>query len=114
LFNEEVPMTLNKWSKSEKEIARRVFDTAYARECTAIADEVRKRATDFHGPNGLWSIQSYLAKKRRSINWKYEYAYPLLVDLFARLLREGWITIQDLSGLSEEKIDAIKDPASPG
>jgi hypothetical protein len=106
-------MGLDNWSKPEKEIARRIFDTAYTRECTAIVDEVRKRTTEIHGPNGLWSIQSYLAEKRKSMNWKYEYAYHVFIDLFARLLREGWITIEELSGLSGEKIEAIKELATP-
>lgn len=38
----------------------------------------------------------------------YDYRYSVLVTVFAGLLREGWITEEDLKGLAAEKIEKIK------
>lgn len=47
-------------------------------------------------------------EKREEINIKYDYRYSVLILVFARLLKEGWITVNDLEGLEEDKIDRIR------
>lgn len=47
-------------------------------------------------------------KKRREIDGKYDYRYSQLVLVFGRLLNEGWLEIDDLEGLDEDKITKIK------
>lgn len=56
----------------------------------------------------LWQLCDYLNKKRRAINDKYDYRYSVLIFVFARLLREGWITIADLDGISADKQQKIE------
>ena len=38
---------------------------------------------------------------------KYDYRYSVLRFVFARLLQEGWIKPEDLSGISEDKLQEI-------
>lgn len=101
-------MVTSEWSKSEKEIARQAFNRAYIRECKSIEEQLRRRVTDLHDPKGLWSIHAYLTEKRRETDKKYDYRYSVLPFVFARLLYEGCITIEDLKGLSEDKIETMK------
>ena len=100
-------MGTSEWSKSEKESARRAFDMAYTRECKSIEEELRRRVSDLQTPEGLWAIHDYLTEKRKEMDKKYDYRYSVLLFVFARLLHEGWITRDDLMGLSEDKIEAI-------
>jgi hypothetical protein len=100
-------MGISEWSKSEKETARRAFDIAYIRECKSIEEELRRRVSDLQIPEGLWAIHDYLTEKRRGIDKKYDYRYSVLPFVFARLLHEGWIKREDLTGLSEDKIETI-------
>ncbi len=46
-------MPYETWSKGEKAIARRAFEQAYARECLALAGEVRRRAISIAEPNDM-------------------------------------------------------------
>ena len=39
---------------------------------------------------------------------KCDYGYSLIIFVFARPFRQGWITEQDLERLHEEKIEKIK------
>ena len=97
-----------KWSKTEKETARRAFETAYRKECAAIAAKVREMAAMASEPEDLWRIHALLTKEHRRTDEKYDYRYSVLLFVFARLLHEGWITEADLQGLSDDKIEAIR------
>jgi hypothetical protein len=95
------------WSKQEKEIARWAFSVAYERECMATAINTRKMADGINGPSDLWQIHDYLTEKRKEMNQKYDYRYSILLLIFARLICEGWISEEDLMGLSDDKLKEI-------
>ncbi len=59
-------------------------------------------------PEDIWAIHDYLTEQRKMIDGKYEYRYSQLIAVFGRLLREKWIQDEELEGLSEEKIQAIR------
>jgi len=96
-----------KWSKREKEIAQRAFDRAYQLECGAIAKDIITMATSINEPDELWLIHDFLTKKRKEIDGKYNSRYSEPAFVFARLLSEGWLTQDDLTGLSDDKITPI-------
>lgn len=96
------------WSKTEKETARRAFARAYRKECRVIAAKIREMAETASEPEDLWRIHDLLTRERKQTDEKYDYRYSVLLFVFARLLREGWISEADLQGLSDDKIAAIR------
>jgi len=96
------------WSKDEKAIAHRAYDEAYDRELAALADEVRRRANAITEPHHIWALHDFLTRKRKEIDEKYDYRYSQLDFVFARLIREGWLSEAELAGLAEEKLARIK------
>jgi hypothetical protein len=96
------------WSKSEKVVARRAFDTAYKRECDTIIAKLKEMIAKAKEPEHIWRIHDYLTKQRKIIDEKYVYRYSILILLFARLLSEGWLKKSDLEGLGEDKIKEIE------
>lgn len=103
-----------KWSKTEKEVARRAFEGAYRKECRAIAAKIKEMATAASEPEDLWRIYDVLTKQRRQMDEKYDYRYSVLLFVFARLLKEGWIMETDLQELADDKIEAIRYLAGYG
>ncbi len=101
-----------KWSQPEKAIARKAFDNAYSRECSVILEKLKKMIANASGPPDIWKIHDYLSVQRRETDNKYDYRYSVLLQVFARLLNENWITEADLQGLREDKIEIIKKFAS--
>jgi hypothetical protein len=99
------------WSKPEKEIASRAYRAAYERECTAIADNVRKMAAEIKEPADMWRLHDYMTEKRKETDEKYDYRYSVLLLVFARLMFEGWVGEEDLAGLSLEKLQEIRQTA---
>ena len=100
------------WTKSEKEIARRVYGSAYLRECKAIAEDVRRAIAGVEDPAELWKIHDLLTKRRRQMDEKYDFRYSVLVWVLGRLVREGWITEEEVEGLSADKLATIKEVAA--
>ncbi|SRR5258708_732632 len=96
------------WSSSEKIVAKRAFDMALNKELESIMARVREMANDIRRPADLWSMEQYLTQRRNEIDDKYDYRYSQLPIIFGRLIREGWLTEDDLIGLGSGKMDYIR------
>lgn len=96
-----------KWSKTEKEIARRAFDAAYQRECAGIQSKLREMLEGVSEPRGLWRIHDCLTERRDETDEKYDYRYSVLPFVFARLLKDGWLSEAELEGLRDDKMEVI-------
>jgi len=96
------------WSKSEKVVARRAFDTAYKRECDATIAKLKEMIVKATKPEHIWGIHDYLTEQLKQINRNHDYRYSILIFVFARLFQEGWLKLTDLEGLAEDKIEEIE------
>ena len=99
------------WSKLEKAIARKAFDAALERELQEVIREAKQKAGQIKQPADLWDLEHYLTERRKEIDRKYDYRYSQLDLVFGRLLREKWIDEEDLRGLGEDKLRAIRSYA---
>ena len=97
-----------RWSKPEKSVARRAYDAAFQRECDAVRSKVRELIDAASEPQDVWRIHDYLTDKRDEVDSKYDYRYSVLPFVFARLVREGWLTMEELAELGQDKLDVIK------
>jgi hypothetical protein len=95
------------WSKSEKKIAQTAFEQAYERETTALMKEVREKASAIATLDDIWQLHDFLSAKRHEIDGKYDYRYSVLVFVFATLVREGWLHLDELKGMSADKLTKI-------
>jgi len=95
------------WSKREKEIARRAFDAAHEREYRDLLHKTREMANRMQEPGDLWRLHDFLRRTLKDVDEKYDYRYSVLILVFARLVREGWLSLKELEGLGEDKREAI-------
>lgn len=101
------------WSPSQKKAARAAFDRAIERELKAIRQETENILQKSGDDRAVWRLHDYLSKKRREFDEKYDYRYSVLMTVFIRLISEGWLTLDELSGIGPEKVDVIKYLMSP-
>jgi hypothetical protein len=101
-----------KWSKTEKTIARRAFDSAYERECENLAGRLKDKAEGIKEPRDLWLVHEFLSGQLKRIEQKYDFRYSILILVFDLLLKEGWLKESDLAGISEDKIEKIRSLAN--
>lgn len=91
------------WSLQEQEIARRVFDLAYKRETADLIQMVSAQAGSITEVKDMWHLNDFLSAKRHEVDGKYDFRYPFLLVVFARLVKEGWVQMQELEGLDPSK-----------
>ena len=99
------------WSRSEKAIARKAFDTALGRELHEVIQEAKKMASQIQQSSDLWDLEHYLTERRKEINRKYDYRYSQLTHVFGRLLYEKRLREDELRGLQEDKLNSIRSVA---
>lgn len=99
------------WSESEKKLSRRIFEAALETELNEVMAEFKSKAAAAATPEAMWALEEYLAQKRREIDGKYDYRYSQLLFVFGRLVREGRVREEQLSGLSEDKRSFIQQHA---
>lgn len=95
------------WTLAEREIAQEVFNRAYEREINALIKDVREKASAIADLSDVWQLHDYLSSRRHEIDGKYEYDYSSLLFVFAELVRDGWIKLDELKNLSRDKLAKI-------
>jgi hypothetical protein len=99
------------WSRSEKAIAHKAFNAALQRDLHAVIQETQQIASRINEPADLWELEHYLTQRRKEIDRKYQYKYSELTHVFGRLLQEGRLSEEQLHGLREDKLKAIRSHA---
>jgi Photoprotection regulator fluorescence recovery protein len=99
------------WSRSEKATARRVFDAALKRELQEAMQKTKQMANQINQPADLWGLERYMTKQRKDIDSKYDFRSSRLTRVFGRLLCERRVSEDELRGLREDKVEAIRSCA---
>ncbi len=103
-LNEIMSATENYWSSTEKEIAQRAFEKARSREINTIIETVHKVANSITNLDEVWRLHDYLSSKRYEIDGKYDDRESVLIFVFSQLVKEGWLSVDELEGLNSDKI----------
>ena len=86
----------------------RTFDAALGRELHEVIQETKKMASQIERSSDLWDLEQYLTQRRKEIDRKYDTRGSRLKDVLGRLLYEGRLREEDLRGLREDKLKAIR------
>ena len=100
-------VSANQWSEAEETIAKQALQTAYKRETAALITNVRDRAGSITELEDLWYLHDLLSTKRYEIDGKYTYDSSSVMFDFASLVKEGWLSLEDLKGLKPEMLSKI-------
>ncbi|TBR59527.1 hypothetical protein BLD44_015600 [Mastigocladus laminosus UU774] len=95
------------WSNTEKQVAQQAFERAYEREIDTLIKEVREKASAIADLDHIWQLHNFLSARRHEIDGKYDYRYSVLIFVFARLVKEGWLHLDELKGLNTDKLTKI-------
>jgi hypothetical protein len=100
------------WSPKEKQLARAVCERAAIEEERELLEQFKNKSAALKNLADLWALQYEIRDSERAYQQKYDYRYSQLIVVFGRLVREGRISIEDLNGLSEDKLKYIEKIAS--
>ena len=100
------------WSRSERTIARRVFDAALKRELLEVMQEAKRKASQIKEPADVWKLERFLTQRRKDIDRKYEFRSSRLIQVLGMLLSKNRITEEELRRLPDDKVKAIRSCAA--
>ena len=95
------------WTDSEKKIARSAFDNAYEREIEALLKQVQEQASTVVDLDNLWQLHDFLSAKRYEVEGKYDFQYSVLLFVFAGLIKDCWLHLDELEGLDKDKLSKV-------
>jgi len=98
-----------KWSPGEKKAAHVAFEAALSRERAAIRRDIEAMLRDSNDQTEIWVIRDFLNGRVYELDQKYDFRYSVLVGVFARLMAEGWLSLEDLAGLDLAKRELIRE-----
>ena len=100
------------WSRSERTIARKVFDAALKRELLEVMQEAKRMASQIKEPADVWKLERFLTQRRKDIDRKYEFRSSRLIQVLGMLLSKNRITEEELRRLPDDKVKAIRSRAA--
>ena len=95
------------WTSQEQSIAKAAFDKAYQREIQALVQLVRDQAGSISSTDDVWRLHDFLSARRHQLDGKYDERESALLFVFADLVKEGWLSLDDLDGLDALKLSKI-------
>lgn len=95
------------WTAQEQSIAKAAFGKAYEREIEALVQLVRDQASSLSGTEDIWRLHDFLSARRHELDGKYDERESALIFVFADLVKEGWLSLDDLQGLNASKLSKI-------
>src|SRR5215216_5339340 len=102
----------DKWSPSEKKVARNAYDAALKVALDKTMAEFKSKVHAAATPSEMWEVEDFLGQQRRKIDQLFDYRYSQLIVVFAGLIRQGYLDENLLVGLSEDKRQTIRKYAS--
>lgn len=98
---------LTGWSESEETIARQAFERAYERALDGLIEHLRDRLPQLNGAESLWELHDFLSIQRHAIEGRFDFREPGLLFVFAGLLKDQLISLEELQGLEAIKLAKI-------
>ena len=95
------------WSKKEKEVARKAFDLANENKLKEIIGAIKTFKLETW--QDLAALTQFVKQKEKETDSSFDYRYSILIISFANFIRQGLITVEDLEGFNQDKIEKIEE-----
>lgn len=100
--------TVTVWTAQEQTIAQEAFSTAHQRAVGSLIATVRREAAELESLESLWQLHDFLSTQRHSMEGRSEFRLEGLLFVFASLVKDRLLAIEELTGLDAEKLAKIR------
>ena len=98
---------LEGWTDTEQAVAREAFDRAYTRAVQKLVAQVRTKAEELESAETVWQLHDYLSIERHTIEGRFDFRLDGILFVFASLVKDSLLQIDELDGLEAEKLAKI-------
>jgi hypothetical protein len=103
----QAPADDSGWSEAEQIIARCAFDRAHQRAIRALVEAVQAHAQTLDSVESVWTLHDFLSIQRHTIEGRFDFRLSGLLFVFASLVRDELLTMEELEGLDAVKLAKI-------
>ncbi len=94
-------------ASQEREAAQSALMAARQREMETLVAVVRGQADKIESIDDIWRLHDFLSTQRHYIDGKYDDRESGLLFVLSGLVKEGWLTLDELKPLSPAKLAKI-------
>lgn len=98
---------LEGWTDPEQSVAKEAFERAYGRAVERLVDALRSRAAGLYSAESVWQLHDYLSIERHTMEGRFDFRLDGILFVFASLVKDDLLTIDELAGLDAEKLAKI-------
>jgi hypothetical protein len=95
------------WTDQEQAIAKQAFDTAYGRAIAELTETLRDRVMALNSAEDVWQLHDFLSIQRHSIEGHFDFRLDGILFVFASLVKDKLLNLDELTGLEAEKLAKI-------
>ena len=95
------------WSEQEQLIAREAFERAQQRAIASLVETLRDQVAALDDVTGVWALHDYLSTQRHTMEGRFDFRLPGLLFVFASLVRDELLSLEELEGLDAVKLAKI-------
>jgi hypothetical protein len=95
------------WSEAERIVARCAFDRAQQRAIRSLVETVQVHASGLDSVESVWVLHDYLSTQRHAIEGRFDFRLEGLLIVFAGLVRDQLLSLDELQGLEATKLAKI-------
>jgi hypothetical protein len=95
------------WSDSEQAIARSAFQKADERAVAQLAAAVQAQASALSTVESIWALHDFLSIERHTMEGRFDFRLEGILFVFASLVKENLLHLQELDGLDAEKLAKV-------
>lgn len=101
------PTAIEGWSTSEQTIAREAFERAQGRAIERLIHDLRSRAALLTSAESIWELHDFLSIERHTIEGRFDFRLEGILFVFASLVKENLLALEELTGLEADKLAKI-------
>ncbi|TVS03454.1 MAG: hypothetical protein EA413_10580 [Cyanobium sp. PLM2.Bin73] len=95
------------WSEAERIVARCAFDRAQQRAIRSLVETVQVHSSGLDSVESVWVLHDYLSTQRYAIEGRFDFRLEGLLIVFAGLVRDELLSLDELEGLDAVKLAKI-------
>jgi hypothetical protein len=95
------------WTEYEQQVARHAFNQAHARAVAGIIKAVQLHASRLDSAEECWKLHDFLSIQRHEIEGRFDFRLPGLLFVFASLVKDGLLQLDELEGLDLDKLHKV-------
>ncbi|HBH72700.1 MAG TPA: hypothetical protein DDY43_04510 [Synechococcales bacterium UBA10510] len=98
---------LTGWTEQEQAVGLTALNRAQARTIERLIADLHRQVIELTSADQIWQLHDFLSIQRHGIEGRFEFRQESILFVFASLVKEGFLNLDELQGLDSEKLAKI-------